>query len=315
MELIKNWTDANRRSYGNEVMTVGHSLNDTGLFTDEALALMLDTHPNHLIDVLAVPKGHEYQEYQDQQLTVDFRGADGKTLVKAAKAGDIWINVREVMNRQPAYKAVLDQLHRELEVKAGKNKDRRNCRGGILISSPTARTPYHSDPTLTHLWHIRGHKRAYVYPMTQDYLPDRAFESIVLGEVDEDVPYKPEFDDAAIVADLMGGEMVSWPHRSPHRVENVTFCVSMVMEFSTQQSAFINAGMLTNGILRRRYNRNPSWENASQFERVYKSMTGRVLRKLGAHKAYRRTDSVKFKLDPSVQGFLKMVTTPYQRTF
>ncbi|WP_017932510.1 hypothetical protein [Robiginitomaculum antarcticum] len=315
MELITDWTEQNQLDYGKEVMSVGHKLNATGLFTDDALAAMLDLHPNHLIDVLAVPNNHEYQEYRDQQLTVDFRGADGKTLIAAAKAGDIWINVREVMNRQPAYKTVLDQLHAELEDKAGKNKDRRNCRGGILISSPTARTPYHSDPTMTHLWHIRGHKRAYVYPMTQVFLPDSAFEAIVLGEMAEDVPYKPEFDDSAIVADLMGGEMISWPHRSPHRVENVSFCVSMVMEFSTQESAFINAGMMTNGILRRRYGRTPSWEHASQIERVFKSMIGRVLRKLGAQNAYKRTDLVKFKLDPSAKGFLKMVATPYQRAF
>lgn len=315
MNLITNWTDENRRSYGKEVMSVGHAMNETGLFTDEALATMLDAHPTHLIDVLAVPQGHCYQEYRDQQMTVDFRGADGETLVEAAKAGDIWINVREVMNRQPTYKAILDQLHAELEAKAGKNKDRRNCRGGILISSPTARTPYHSDPTMTHLWHIRGHKRAYIYPMTQEFLPDSAFEAIVLGEMSEDVPYKPAYDDSAIVADLTGGEMISWPHRSPHRVENMSFCVSMVMEFSTQESAFINAGMLTNGILRRRYGRNPSWEQASQFERVCKSMTGRVLKKLGADKAYKRNDLVKFKLDPKTEGFLQMVPKPYKRAF
>jgi len=315
MKLITNWTEDNCRKYGKEVMSVEHALNDSGLFTDEALAAMIDAHPNHLIDVLAVPNGHEYQDYKDQQLTVDFRGADGKTLVAAAKAGDIWINVREVMNTQPAYMALLDQLHRELESNAGKNKDRRNCRGGILISSPTARTPYHSDPTMTHLWHIRGHKRAYVYPMNQNYLPDSAFEAIVLGEASEDVPYKPEFDDAAVIADLHGGEMISWPHRSPHRVENVSFCVSMVMEFSTQESAFINAGMLTNGILRRRYGRNPSWEQASLFERVCKSLSGRILQKLGAQKAYKRTDLVKFKLDPNAQGFLQMVKTPYHRVF
>ncbi len=315
MTLIKNWTEENRRKYGKEVMSIGHSLNETGLFTDDALAAMIDAHPAHPIDVLAVPKDHEYQDYQDQQLTVDFRGVDGRTLVAAAKAGDIWISVREVMNRQAAYKTVFDQLHTELEAKAGKNKDRRNCRGGVLISSTTARTPYHSDPTMTHLWHIRGHKRAYVYPMNQDFLPDSAFEAIFLGEMAEDVPYKPEYDDSAIVADLKGGEMISWPHSSPHRVENVSFCVSMVMEFSTQENAFINAGMLINGILRRRYGRNSSWENASQFERVCKSMTGRVLKKLGADKAYKRTDLVKFKLDLSVTGFLKMVAQPYRRTF
>ena len=315
MELINNWTDENRKQYGKQVMSVQHAMNDTGLFTDDALAEMLDRHPAHLLDVLAVPRNHEFQEYQDQHLTVDFRGATGKTLIQAAKAGDIWINAREVMNTQPAYKNVLDQLHLELEEKAGKNKDRCNCRGGVLISSPTARTPYHSDPTITHLWHIRGHKRAYVYPRTQAFLPDSAYEAIVLGEVAEDVPFHPSFDKAAIVADLTGGEMISWPHRSPHRVENISFCVSMVMEFSTRESAFINAGMFANGILRRRFNQNPSWENASQFERLFKSLSGRLLKRTGIHNQYKRTDLVKFKLDPDVQGFLNAVSTPYQRAF
>ena len=315
MELINNWTDQNRRDYGQKVMSVEHAMNDTGLFTDAALAEMLDKHPPHLLDVLAVPKSHAFQEYQDQQLTVDFRGADGATLIRAAKAGDIWINAREVMNTQPAYKAVLDQLHRELEQKAGKNKDRCNCRGGILISSPTARTPYHSDPTITHLWHIRGHKRAYVYPMTQEFLPDSAYEAIVLGEVSEDVPFDPQFDEKAIVADLMGGEMISWPHRSPHRVENVTFCVSMVMEFSTAESAFINAGMFANGILRRKFGKNPSWNNASRFEKTWKSALGRVLKKTGFHNRYKRKDWVRFKLDANVEGFLEAVSNPYIRAF
>ena len=315
MELINNWTDENRQQYGKQVMSIQHMMNETGLFTDEALARMLDNHPAHLLDVLAVPKSHKLLEYQDQQLTVDFRGADGKTLVQAAKAGDIWINAREVMNTQPAYKQVLDQLHLELEAKAGKNKDRRNCRGGILISSPTARTPYHSDPTITHLWHIRGHKRAYVYPMTQEFLPDSAYEAIVLGEVSEDVPFDQSFDDAAIISELTGGEMISWPHRSPHRVENVTFCVSMVMEFSTRESAFINAGMFANGILRRRLGLNPSWERASALQKTCRSIAGRLLKKTGIHNRYKREDWVRFKLDPNVQGFLQSVSTPYQRAF
>jgi hypothetical protein len=315
MELINNWTDENRANYGKQVMSVHHSLNETGLFTDEALAKMLDNHPSHLLDVLAVPQNHKYQEYQDQQLTVDFRGASGKCLVEAAKAGDIWINVREAMNTHPEYLAVLNQLHNELEAKAGKNEDRRNCRGGILISSPTARTPYHSDPTLTHLWHIRGQKRAYVYPVDQHFLPDSAFEAIVLGKVNEDVPYEPSFDAEAIVADLTGGEMISWPHRSPHRVENQSFCISMVMEFSTRESAFINAGMLTNGILRRRFGMNPSWENASGIEKIVKSATGRVLRKMGATNSFKCKDLVKFKLDETAKGFLRTVSTPYERAF
>lgn len=314
MQLIENWSEENRHNYGKKVMAVEHSLNETGLFTDDALAKMLDQHPRHLLDVLALPADDQYQQYKDQQITVDFGDASGKTLVDAAKSGDIWINVREVMNTNPNYKAILDQLHDELETNAGKNKDRRNCRGGILLSSPTARTPYHSDPTLTHLWHIRGHKRVWVYPLGQEFLSDQSFEAIVLGEINEDAPYWPKMDESAGVYDLYGGEMVSWPHRSPHRVENQSYCVSMVMEFSTRHSAFINGGMMTNGLLRRKLGMNPKWEGASYFEKVIKSATGRVLKKIGAHNSYQYKDMVKFQLDPNAKGFIRPVI-PYERNF
>ncbi|VAV94825.1 hypothetical protein MNBD_ALPHA06-1479 [hydrothermal vent metagenome] len=314
MELINNWSDDNRENYGKQVMAVQHSLNETGLFTDEALAAMLDKHPSHLLDVLALPDDERFQEYKDQQITVDFTGASGKTLIEAAKAGDIWINAREVMNTHAEYIEVLEQLHDELSERTGKNLDRQKSRGGVLISSPTAKTPYHVDPTITHLWHIRGQKRAWVYPLGEEFCSDKSFEAIVLGESDEDCPFEAKYDEQAQVFDLTGGEMVSWPHRSPHRVENQSYCISMVMEFSTKQSAFINSGMLTNGLLRRRLGMNPSWEHASQMEQVIKSVAGRVLRKIGAHNSFRRIDMVKFKLDENAKGFIRPVT-PYKRAF
>lgn len=313
MKLIQNWNEEDRKAYGKKVMVVQHKLNETGLFTDEALAEMLDNHPNHLIDLQHIP---DNPDYKDQQVGVDFGDADGATMVRAAKSsGKVWINVREVMNRQPKYKKILDQLHNELEEYVGSNKDRQNCRGGILISSATAATPYHADPTMTHLWHIRGHKKAWVYPKTTEFLPDEAYESIILGEVDEDVPWTVELDKGAVVgpADLHGGELVLWPIRSPHRVENVTYCVSMVMEFSTKRSAFTNAGMFANGVLRRKYGQNPSWANASGPEKLVKAVVGRAMLKTAGRKSFRRKDLVQFKLDENVEGFVKAVEIPYER--
>ncbi|MEE9273222.1 MAG: hypothetical protein V3U57_08160 [Robiginitomaculum sp.] len=309
---LTQFTQDDGKKYGKELIMVQQFLNNTGLFTDEALAEMLDKHPSHLIDFQHIP---DNPDYKDQQVTVDFSGADGKTMIEAAKSSSkIWINVREVMNRQPEYKKVLDQIHKEMEKATGRNKDRRNCRGGVLISSASAATPYHVDPTITHLWHIRGHKKAWVYPRTPEFLPDEDFERVILGEVDEDMPFESAFDKQAIFAgDLMGGELVAWPHRSPHRVENVTYCISMVMEFSTRKSAFTNAGMLANGVLRRKYGRTPSWVNASAPEKVVKAALGRVLHNIGMRKQFRRKDMVKYKLDTTVKGFVRAVATPYER--
>jgi len=313
MELIHDWSDEKREKYGEHVVLAKHRLEETGLFTDERLAQMLDDHPSHLIDFQHIP---DNPEYQDQQVTVDFSGADGASMIAAAQSdARIWINVREVMNRRPEYKKVFNQIHEELESLTGKNKDRRNSRGGILISSATAATPYHADPTITHLWHVSGHKKIWVYPRAQKFIPDEAYESIILGEVMEDMPYDPDWDKDAIVspADLMGGEFIAWPHRAPHRVKNVTFCVSMTMEFSTKQTAFTNAGMFTNGVMRRRLGRNPEWQTASSGEKWVKAATGFTLRHMGTRNKFVRKDMVKFVLDPSTKDWVKPVETPYER--
>lgn len=314
MQLIHNWSEEDRAQYGKEVMIVEHWLEKTGLFTDEKLIGMLDRHPNHLIDFQHIP---DNPDYPDQQVTVDFSGADGKTMLEAAKSdAKIWINVREVMNRQPDYMKVMDQVHAEMEAMTGKNKDRRNCRGGILISSSTAATPYHADPTITHLWHIRGHKKAWIYPCEQKFMPDEAYEAIILGEVDEDMPFDASWDKEAIVGpvDLHGGEFVSWPHRSPHRVRNASFCVSMVMEFSTRESAFVNSVMFTNGVIRRRFGARPQFAAASQIEKLAKAPLGFAMRKFGLRKNFRRDDLVRYVLDKTVNGYIRTVETPYLRT-
>jgi hypothetical protein len=311
MDIIKNWTAQDRREYGKTIQTFEHTLAESGLFTDEALAGLLNRHPTEKIDVCTMS---DDPTYPDKHCTVDFRGFSGAQMVEAAKSGSIWINIREAMNVDKAYKELLDKTFKELERCTGRDRLRRNCRGGILISSPSAKVPYHCDPTMTLLWHIRGRKRAYVYPPTAEFLPDQAYEAIVLGEQDQDVPYKPEFENSAQVFDLPDNTLVAWPHTSPHRVENQGYCISMVMEFSSKTSAFRNSVMYTNGILRRKFGRSPSWETAGRMEKIAKSIVGHVLRRLGVHAKFVREDYVQFALDPNAENFLRPVTA-FQRSF
>ncbi len=313
MKMLHGWDEEKRKDYGKKIIITQHNMEKTGLFTDEALERLLDKHPSHLIDFQYVESD---PEHPDRQVTIDFSGASGAEMMRVVKTNArVWINVREAMTRHPEYKKLYDQLLDELESETGKNKTRRNCRGGILISSATAATPYHSDPTTTLLWHIRGHKKAWVYPTSQEFLPDSEYEKIVIGEVDEDMPFNYDMDnDALAAADLYGGEMVSWPHPSPHRVENRTFCVSMVMEFSSPESAFRNAGMMTNAWLRRKFGANPKrWDETVMPVKLIKVGFGRVLKLLKTRKKYRRKDWVRYKLDMNVDGFIKAVSKPYER--
>ncbi len=293
MQVLEKWTPEEKRDYGSEIQIFSHKLADSGLFTDDALAALLDRHPKHLIDVCTMETD---PEYPNRHATVDPNGASGAELVETAKTGEIWINIREAMNQDPAYKPVMDGAYSDLEAQSGQSARKRNRRGGILLSSPAARVPYHCDPTQTLLWHIRGRKRVFVYPSDPQFLPDEAYEAILLGEKDQDVPYRQAFDEAAQVFELADNTLVCWPHTSPHRVVNQGYCVSMVMEFTTPKSADRNGAMYFNGIMRRKFNQQPSWSSTRGLQRKIKAFAGHTLRKIGAHKSYIREDVVKYRL-------------------
>jgi len=310
MDIFKNWTDEQTALFGKDIITVKHRLSETGLFTDEALAVLLDKHPSDQLDVCTMSQEHKL--YPNKFRTGDFRDCDGKTLIEAAQAGTIWINVRKAMNIHPEYKAVLDEMYGAIADITGEPTF--NARGGILISSPAAKVPYHCDQTETILWHVRGKKRMYLYPPTEEFLPDEAYQSIITNAREDDIPYTSEMDKAARVFDLGEDEMISWRLNSPHRVDNQSYCVSVTTEFSTKESAFKNSVMFTNAVLRQKFGVDANWAKASKPEKYVKSIAGRVLRKIKAYENKDSDDMVTFKIDKNVPGYVVDVK-PYVRAF
>ncbi len=310
-EIIKDWTEAHTEAFQDSILTFKHKLDETGLFSDEALIELLDKHPHNNLDVCTMQITDD-PNYPNKFRTGDFRDVSGETLLNAAKAGAIWINLRKAMNIHPAYKAVLDQMYGELSVYTGLKTFTAN--GGILISSPIAKVPYHFDKTETILWHIRGEKRIYIYPETEEFIPDSAYESALADYLDDDLPYKAEFEDFAEIIDLKAGQSATWPLNSPHRVDNRTFCVSVTTEYSTVESARKNAAMLTNAALRHHFGVSPSYRTDSQTKRQIKSVFGRVLKKAGTIPDRTTTDMVTFKLDANKEGYLVDIA-PYERDF
>lgn len=310
MDIFKNWTDEHTALFRKDIITVQHRLSETDLFTDEALAQLLDKHPSQELDVCTMSQEHKL--YPNRFRTGDFRDCDGKTLIEAAKAGKIWINVRKAMNIHPEYKEVLDLMYGSIAEITGQPTF--NARGGILISSPAARVPYHCDQTETILWHVRGKKRIYLYPSTEEYLPDSAYHTIITNDLMDDVPYHKEMDQGARVFDLDEGEMITWRLNAPHRVDNQTYCVSVTTEYSTKESAFKNSVMYTNAVLNRKLGIPSRFATASMPEKYVKSIAGRVFRKIGVLKNAENTDLVTFKIDKSVPGYVVDVE-PYVRAF
>lgn len=311
MGILTDWTDEHTQRFQNEIMTFRHGLNETGLFTDEALIDLLDKHPSDNLDVCTMGDS-SHPKYPNKMRTGDFRDCDGKTLLAAAKAGRIWMNVRKAMNIHPEYKAILDNMYGSLAEKTGVKIF--SPKGGILISSPISQTPYHFDKTEVILWHVRGEKQLIIYPRTQKFIPDSAYERALTNDIEDDLPYKPSFDVHATVLDLKDGEAATWPLNAPHRVDNSSFCVSVTTEYSTRESAMKNAAMLANATFREKFGMDVSYESDGQASRYVKSVLGHVMKKAGVAPDLTPPDLVTFKIDPEVPGFV-VDTDPFERNF
>ncbi len=311
MTMLKAWTDAHTKKFRKDILTFDHGLGGTGLFTDEALAGLLDRHPSNLLDVCTRDDAQD-PKYPNRLRTGDFRNCSGVDLIAAAKEGWVWINMRQAMNVHAEYLEVLNSMYGGIADATGFKAI--NPRGGILITSPVARTPFHFDKTEVILWHIRGKKRLFVYPLNKKFIPDERFEQALLNPIDDDLPYEEVFDKEAMILDLAEGQAITWPLNSPHRVENNEFCVSVTTEYSTRESGIKNAAMFANATFREKFGNSSGYTDQTQAGRLVRSVFGRTLKKAGVAAVVKPKDMVTFKIDPSVPGFI-VDTEPFERNF
>ena len=214
--MLDNWTQEDFNTVEEGVLVGKHRLGETGLFTDEALAEIVDTHPSEQLNVNTMGVDPGVFDWREG----DRNGVDGETLIQLVRKGQLWINCRNVLLYQPQIAEFINSMYDEIEQnKPGFKAEDRT--GNLLISSPNAWVPYHVDMPVNMLWHIRGKKRVWVYP----HFDNRFASPLVLGKVcsgqwSEEVPYDPSFDRYALVFDAEPGQLVTWPQLAPHRVEN-----------------------------------------------------------------------------------------------
>ncbi len=311
MTMITDWSEEMTSNFRKEIFSFSHDLASTDLFSDEALIELIGKHPHELTDVCTMGPVDDTQ-YPNKLRTGDFRDCAPEELFAAAKTGKIWINLRKAMNVHPEYSEVLKSMYGDL---AKKTKTKPfNANGGILITSPVARTPYHFDKTETILWHIRGPKRMFLYPVTEAFISDESYERAVTNMLEDDLPYDESFDENATIVDLQEGQAISWPLSAPHRVDNHGFCVSVTTEFSSKESGLKNAAMIANMTLRNTFGYSSSWTQQSRLNRLIKSGIGLALRKINWVANANHTDFVTFKVTPHSHDQIEDVL-PFERNF
>lgn len=215
--LLPDWTTEDFNTVEEGVLVAPHRLAETGLFTDDALAHIIDTHPEQDLSISTMGVDPNVFDWRDGERN----GVSGRELLQLVRDGQLWINCRRMLDNNPEYARVFNQLYDEIEAgKPGFKAQQRTA--NLLISSPTAWVPYHVDMPVNMLWHIRGSKRVWVYPhFDKRFASAQVLEKVCCGEWSEDVPYDPSFDKYALVYDAQPGQLITWPQLAPHRVRNL----------------------------------------------------------------------------------------------
>jgi Cupin-like domain len=199
-----------------QLLPFRHELASSALFSDAALAKLIDEHPRQDLHVHTMSGTNEDPSYRD----ADVGSLCGADVLSAIRRGRIWLSVVHVEER-PAYGELLGALYGELEAQTKIRTLEGTRLANLLISSPTAEVFYHADAQPNVLWHIRGRKQLIVYPPWDSrFLSQENRELCLLGMLMDDA-YRSELDRDATTFHMAPGDAVTWPQSTPHRVVNV----------------------------------------------------------------------------------------------
>ena len=296
---LKNWNRDDFMTLEEGVVLASHSLDESGLFSDESLERLLDEHPEDALTISTM--GTDTNKFEWRECERD--GVSANDLLDLVKQGRLWMNARNVLDHHPAIAEAVDAMYDEMERKSpGFQATERSA--NLLISSPSALVHYHIDMPVNMLWHIRGRKRVWVYPSFDfRFCSQIVIEKVCVGQFSDDVPYVPEFDKFALVFDVEPGQMLTWPQMTPHRVTNLEgLNVSLSTEHKNPRACRRINVHEANFLLRKRLGKFcrsanvDSWSaHAKQFVARAARLSSRVFGKERVHFVYPKT----LRVDPT----------------
>lgn len=243
LALLENWTSEQAARVERAIFVAQHRLDKLELFNDEQLIDLLDRHPRKDLGINTMGTDPVRREDWQEGRAGDL---DAAQLFEAANKGRIWLNIRRVMDHHPEYAELVHALYADLEATCS-GLHTFNHSANLLISSPEAIVYYHLDCPVNMLWHIRGQKRVWAYPLETGVVSDETIEGVLCGHRSEELDFRPEWDELAVAHDLEPGEMITWPQHTPHRVVNTAgLNVSLSTEHMTARAVRRNNVLLAN---------------------------------------------------------------------
>ncbi len=291
---LLSFPDDNAHALGSGFVHFRHNLLESGLFSDEKLAELIERYPREFYMITTMTGQDEAPEWRNG----DLAGASGEFVLDAIRNGRLWLCLRRFDLVAPAYDDLVKSAFAEAERKNNVLSTFRH-KSSLLISSPGARVLYHSDIPMVALWHLRGKKRIWLYDETSPkHLPDEVLEGVILRETEEEIPYDKSWDREAVAVDLEPGHALSWPQNAPHRVDNLEgLNVSITTDFFTPAAQRKYGVYFTNGILRRRFGWTPRSNRIDGLGAIAKCAAAVAFKKAGLTKSSERAMLQSFVLD------------------
>lgn len=288
-------------AFGSGLVHFKHPFADSGLFSDDRLAELIERYPREYYLVNAVFGPENRPDWRSGTL----EGLTGQEVLTAVRTGRLWLCLRRLDIVAPEIDALVERAFREMAARNPRQRTSRH-KSSLLVSSPGARVLYHADVPMIALWHVRGRKRIWLYDAAnREMLPDEVLESVVLREREEEIPYDPSWDNAARTIDLEPGWALSWPHNTPHRVDNLDgLNVSITTDFFTPEAQRKYGVYYTNGVLRRQFGMTPKSASSDGIGALAKCVAALGLKKFGVHRARERALIQSFEINPHAPGQL-----------
>ena len=298
--IFSNWDAATGDRFGHETLELEHTLSSSQLFSDDALGQLIDLTGRDDYHISTMdPQSHDPKSRREGVID----GLPGLEVLDAIKNGHLWLNLRNSASYSPGYRELLegiyDELHRRIPALKTFKQELT-----ILISSPSVRVGYHCDVPGQTLWQIRGRKRIWLYPNQDPFLPQPALEKILLGEAHEvSLKFDPKFDDGAQAIDLEPGQMLTWPHNAPHRIENYDCLnISITTEHWTPELRNAYAVNYANGILRSRFGVNQLSQSTHKASFYPKLGLAAAYKMAGIQKRRKHKFNIDFRVDPTADA-------------
>jgi hypothetical protein len=202
-----------RESFDRVPFRIRHRLADHPLFQLPRLVELARTLPEKDVEYNA----GNLALNQDPALTPQTGLSADETIRRIEECGS-WMALKYV-EQDPAYAKVLDECLDQIASHSEALSPGMSRREGfIFIGSPGAVTPYHMDPEINFLLHMRGPKTMSVFPRDdRSVLTEQEIEHFYTASKQRNMVYRDEYAAKARVFELTPGEVLHLvQHHVPH---------------------------------------------------------------------------------------------------